>query len=203
MEKTDMSPDGETVEVSSLVTEGDENKERGNWGGKLDFILSCIGYAVGLGNVWRFPFLAYRSGGGAFLIPYAIMLFCAGLPLFFLELSFGQFASLGPITIWRINPFFKGLGFAMVIISGLVAVYYNVIIAWALFYLFASFTSELPWQTCDHEWNTPNCVTKFKGGNGSEASSRFGIVTWCNATLNVTSNCTVYKPVTPSEEYWE
>ena len=88
--------------------EGDENKERGNWSGQLDFLLSAIGYAVGLGNVWRFPYRAYANGGGSFLIPYAVMLICAGLPLFFLEMSIGQFSSLGPISIWRAVPFFRG-----------------------------------------------------------------------------------------------
>lgn len=90
---------------------GQKEKEildRGNWSGRLDFILSCIGFSVGLGNVWRFPYLCYRNGGGAFLIPYAIMLVIAGIPLYFFELSFGQFASQGPITVWTVSPFFHG-----------------------------------------------------------------------------------------------
>ncbi|XP_071126955.1 sodium-dependent proline transporter-like [Mytilus edulis] len=134
--------------------------ERGNWTGRLDFILSCIGYCVGLGNVWRFPYLCFRNGGGAFLIPYAIMLFIAGIPLFFLELSLGQFASQGCITVWAVNPMFMGVGWAMVMISAIVSAYYNIIIMYAIYYMMASFVSldtQLPWTKCDPEWASELC----------------------------------------------
>ena len=98
----------QTGSDASSETSGDENKERGNWSGKLDFLLSAIGYAVGLGNVWRFPYRAYENGGGSFLIPYVCMLIFAGLPLFFLEMGIGQFASLGPLAIWKVMPIFRG-----------------------------------------------------------------------------------------------
>ncbi|EEC18529.1 sodium-neurotransmitter symporter, putative [Ixodes scapularis] len=132
----------------------DENKERGNWTSGVEFLLSCLSYAVGLGNIWRFPYLCYRNGGGAFLIPYSIMLFFVGLPLFFLELSFGQYASEGPITIWKISPLFQGIGYAMFMMTTLVGVYYNMILAWSMFYLLSSLTTQLPWSSCDNWWNT-------------------------------------------------
>uniref|UniRef100_K1QL48 Sodium-and chloride-dependent glycine transporter 2 n=1 Tax=Magallana gigas TaxID=29159 RepID=K1QL48_MAGGI len=87
---------------------GDENHERGNWSRKLDFVLSCLSYAVGLGNVWRFPYVCYRNGAGAFLIPFVIMLFITGIPLVFMELSLGQYASAGVVRVWRASPIFQG-----------------------------------------------------------------------------------------------
>ncbi|XP_071479967.1 sodium- and chloride-dependent glycine transporter 1-like [Diadema antillarum] len=147
------------VEVKEF--EGDENTERGNWGNKLDFILSCVGYAVGLGNVWRFPYLAYENGGGAFLIPYVVMLTFAGLPLFFMEVSFGQYCSQGPITCWRAIPMLRGVGYGMVLTSAYVGIYYNVIIMYTIYYMFASFTSKLPWTSCTSSWNTDYCSTLY------------------------------------------
>ncbi|XP_043108223.1 sodium- and chloride-dependent neutral and basic amino acid transporter B(0+) isoform X2 [Puntigrus tetrazona] len=123
----------------------DENTDRGNWSSKREYMLSMIGYAVGLGNVWRFPYLAYKHGGGAFLIPYTIMLAVAGLPLF-LESSFGQFCSQGPINVWKSVPILQGVGMLMMLVSTFVAIYYNVIIAYSIYYLFASFQHPLPWS---------------------------------------------------------
>ncbi|CAL1535874.1 unnamed protein product [Lymnaea stagnalis] len=134
--------------------------ERGNWTGRLDFILSAIGYSVGLGNVWRFPYLAYRNGGASFLFPYITMLCIAGIPLFFIEVALGQFCSQGPMTAWRMAPIFTGIGYAMVIISGVVSIYYNMIITYALYYMMVSFVNlddALPWETCGQWWNTDTC----------------------------------------------
>jgi SNF family Na+-dependent transporter len=72
----------------------------------------------------------------------------------FMELSFGQYANLGPVAIYKkFCPLFRGLGYGMVIVSAIVMLYYNLIIAWTLFYMFASFNSVLPWQKCE-EWST-------------------------------------------------
>lgn len=130
---------------------------RGNWGSKWEFLLSCVGLSVGIGNVWRFPYLAYQNGGGAFLIPYLIMLALAGKPMYFLELAFGQFAGQGPLTIWACSPICKGVGAAMVCVSMVVAVYYNVIMAYTLYYTASTFQAQVPWQRCDPIWanNTP------------------------------------------------
>ncbi|KAJ9586475.1 hypothetical protein L9F63_019875, partial [Diploptera punctata] len=94
----------------------------------------------------------------AFLVPYCIMLVVGGIPLFYMELALGQFNRKGAITCWgRLVPLFKGIGYAVVLIAFYVDFYYNVIIAWALRYFFASFTNLLPWTTCDNYWNTPLC----------------------------------------------
>ena len=86
----------------------DENTTRGNWSGNYEFLLSSLAMAVGLGNVWQFPYLCYRNGGGAFLIPYLIMLVFVGVPMFFMEAYLGQFCSTGPLTCWKFAPILKG-----------------------------------------------------------------------------------------------
>ncbi|KAK6165404.1 hypothetical protein SNE40_022337 [Patella caerulea] len=124
--------------------------KRAQWGRQLEFLFTLIGYAVGLGSVWRFPFLCFRNGGGAFLVPYFICLFLLGIPIFCLEIAFGQYGGKGPITIWdNANPAFKGIGMALILSTLILSVYYNVVIAWALYYLFASLTNKLPWEDCN------------------------------------------------------
>ncbi|KAA8593836.1 hypothetical protein FQN60_004670, partial [Etheostoma spectabile] len=76
-------------------------EERGHWGSKVEFLLAVAGNVVGLGNVWRFPYLCYKNGGGAFLVPYLIFVVTCGLPLFLLETTIGQYTQAGGITCWR------------------------------------------------------------------------------------------------------
>ncbi|EDO32356.1 predicted protein [Nematostella vectensis] len=145
--------------------------ERETWVGKLDFILALIGFSVGLGNIWRFPYLCYKNGGGCFLIPYLICLLLAGVPLLILEVCLGQFMSQGGITAWKICPLFQGIGYASVVIVQYLNIYYIVILGWAFYYMFHSFQAVLPWSHCDNDWNTEKChvgrkmITTFNSGS--------------------------------------
>ena len=143
-----------------MQKEENDRIARGQWSNQCEFLLSAVGYAVGLGNVWRFPYLAYENGGGSFLVPYVIMLFFAGLPLFFMELAIGQYSGLGPTKVFgRMAPIFQGLGFSMVSGTFFVCIYYNMIIAWTLFYMVSGFTSsELPWANCSND-SSKHCHT--------------------------------------------
>ncbi|CAH2314975.1 sodium- and chloride-dependent neutral and basic amino acid transporter B(0+) [Pelobates cultripes] len=182
----------------------EENPEREMWNSKADYLLSMVGYAVGLGNVWRFPYLAFKHGGGAFLIPYIIMLALAGLPLCFLECSLGQFASLGPVALWRMAPLFQGVGVTMVCVSTFVAIYYNVIIAYSLFYLFASFRSYLPWSQCFPEFADEYCINSTSDtcnvtmGDGSIALLNISVLYGTNLSCIVDESREL-----PSKQYWD
>ncbi|XP_010782081.1 sodium- and chloride-dependent GABA transporter 3-like, partial [Notothenia coriiceps] len=132
--------------------------KRGQWANKREYILSVAGHIIGLGNVWRFPYLCFKNGGGAFLIPYVVFLSTCGIPIFFLEVSLGQLTAQGGITCWRkICPIFGGLGYGTQVTLLYSVVYYIVILAWAFLYLFSSFHTVLPWASCNNTWNTDNC----------------------------------------------
>ncbi|XP_076650810.1 sodium- and chloride-dependent glycine transporter 2 isoform X2 [Halictus rubicundus] len=146
--------------VGGAMVELPQDPERGSWANPIEFVLSCIGYAVGIGNVWRFPYLVYRNGGGAFLIPFILILITMGLPIFFLELAIGQYSGLGPNEAFtRMAPAFQGLGYCTLVVILLVLVYYMVIVAWTLFYIFVSFMPKLGWAYCDNEFNSNNCYS--------------------------------------------
>ncbi|XP_029927904.1 sodium- and chloride-dependent transporter XTRP3A [Myripristis murdjan] len=126
-----------------------EKNSRPNWDNPMQFIMACVSYAVGLGNVWRFPYLCQMHGGGGFLIPYLIMLVLEGVPLFYMELAIGQKMRLGSIGAWAaISPYLGGVGFASVVTSLYLCLYYNIINAWSFWYLFHSFQPVLPWAVC-------------------------------------------------------
>ncbi|XP_034937519.1 sodium-dependent neutral amino acid transporter B(0)AT3 isoform X2 [Chelonus insularis] len=143
---------GSTDEKAIFRPEAGED-DRENWDSKLTFLLATIGYAVGLGNVWRFPYLAQKNGGGAFLIPYFVMLAIEGIPIFYLELAIGQRLRKGAIGVWsQVSPYLGGIGVSSAVVSFNVALYYNTIIAWCLFYFSQSFQSELPWADCPNKY---------------------------------------------------
>nr|AAO39513.1 RE33779p [Drosophila melanogaster] len=139
-----------------------DRKARDNWGSSLEFLMSCIALSVGLGNVWRFPFTALENGGGAFLIPYLVVLFVVGKPIYYMEMLLGQFSSRGIVQVFDFAPLMRGVGYAQLLALGVLATYYASVMALTLRYFFDSFASELPWSFCREEWGD-GCVSASGG----------------------------------------
>ena len=114
---------------------------REQWHSRAAFIMAAVGSAVGLGNVWRFPYVAYSSGGGAFLIPYFVALFTAGIPLLILEMGLGQRLQRGaPLAFGAIRKPLQWFGWWVAGLSAAIVIYYTTILAWSWTYLWHSLT---------------------------------------------------------------
>lgn len=136
---------------------------------------------MGLGNVWRFPFTALANGGGAFVIPYLIVLFLVGKPVYYMEMLLGQFSSRGSVKVFDFSPImrgtsfrrlkiykfliiflFLGVGYGQVLATGVVTTYYATLMALTLRYFVDSFFPTLPWSYCRQEWGDKCIDSKLK-----------------------------------------
>uniref|UniRef100_A0A1Q3FJ55 Transporter n=1 Tax=Culex tarsalis TaxID=7177 RepID=A0A1Q3FJ55_CULTA len=142
-------PAGE-VDAESGIT-------REKWKKKIEFLLSCVALSVGFGNVWRFPYTALENGGGAFLIPYLIVLFVVGRPLYYLEMVMGQFSSRGCVKVFDVSPLMRGVGVGQTITMFTIVGYYAAVLAIAVRYFVASFEDPLPWTKCQQSWE--GCIS--------------------------------------------
>ncbi|XP_065484194.1 sodium-dependent neutral amino acid transporter B(0)AT1 [Caloenas nicobarica] len=164
------------------VLEKEEADSRPKWDNKAQYMLTCVGFCVGLGNVWRFPYLCQSHGGGAFMIPFLILLVLEGIPLLYLEFAIGQRLRKGSVGVWSsIHPTLKGVGIAAMLVSFLVGLYYNTIIAWVMWYFFNSFQEPLPWSSCPLNYNRTDYIEEC-------AKSSPVDYFWYRETLNISTS---------------
>lgn len=141
---TSLPAAADTTERIDQMSRTTANTEREQWSGQLGFLLAAIGSAIGLGNIWRFPAVAYDNGGGAFLIPYLVALLTAGVPILLLDYYLGhRFRGSAPTVFRRLGRRFEPLGWFQVAISFVIATYYTVIVVWAIRY--TGFSLSLAW----------------------------------------------------------
>ncbi|CDO03068.1 Na+-dependent transporters of the SNF family protein [Oceanobacillus picturae] len=118
-------------------------ESRSNWGTRAGFILAAVGSAIGLGNIWRFPTVAYENGGGAFFIPYLFALLTAGIPILIMEFTMGhKHRGSAPLTFKRINKKSEFIGWWAVLVAFVISTYYAVIVAWAMSYSVFAFNQN-------------------------------------------------------------
>ena len=115
--------------------------DKNEWGSNLSFILAMIGSAVGLGNIWRYPYVLYSNGGGAFYIPYIVAILLMGIPFLILEYGVGyNFKSSFPKAIRKIHSNWEFLGWLLPVAVFMIMIYYSAMLGWDGIYMFLSFT---------------------------------------------------------------
>lgn len=123
---------------------------RGQWESRTSFVLAAIGSAIGLGNIWRFPYICANNGGGAFLVAFLVALATAGIPILIMELSMGhKFQKAASGTMASIKPKFEILGWIVVGIAFIITTYYAAVMSWAFKYLWDAFSLAWGENTSD------------------------------------------------------
>ncbi|XP_011947497.1 PREDICTED: sodium-dependent neutral amino acid transporter B(0)AT1 isoform X1 [Cercocebus atys] len=175
--------DSRIPSLAELETiEQEESSSRPKWDNKAQYMLTCVGFCVGLGNVWRFPYLCQSHGGGAFMIPFLILLVLEGIPLLHLEFAIGQRLRRGSLGVWNsIHPALKGVGLASMLVSFMVGLYYNTIISWIMWYFFNSFQEPLPWSECPLNENRTGYVDECARSSPVDYF-------WYRVTLNISTS---------------
>lgn len=172
-------------EIGTLTEECEVKKDsrRQSWNNKVEYLLAMVGNAVGIGNIWRFPYQCQKHGGGAFLIPYFTVLLLIGYPMLLMEIALGQKYQCGAIAMWgQISPYAAGIGISTLVIVAFLTSYYAVVLSWSFVYAANSFQSPLPWNHCpkvfDDASNSSVVVQEC-------AASSPSVYYWFRQTLNV------------------
>ena len=151
--------------------------KREQWGSRAGFILAAVGSAIGLGNIWRFPYMAYENGGGAFFIPYIFAMITAGIPFMILEFSMGQkYRGSAPKTLAKIHSKFEWLGWFQVGVAAVIAVYYVAVIGWSISYFGLSFTQG--WGTDTNAFSS-ELINPVGGGQPHNNIMPYLTVNYC------------------------
>lgn len=120
--------------------------QREQWGSRAGFVLAAVGSAIGLGNIWRFPYMAYENGGGAFLIPYIFALLTAGIPFMILEFGMGhKYRGSAPKVFRALGSKWEWLGWMQVLVALVISIYYVAVIGWTINY--TGFAFDQSWGT--------------------------------------------------------
>jgi len=139
----------DVIDHRVLNNNDDNADQRETWTNNCDYLITTLGGLIGLGSLYRFPYLAFENGGAAFVIPYILICLLCGIPLLMMETALGQFSRRGAVGCWDFAPSMRGIGIASVFISFFGALYYVMIMVWGGLYLVHSFLaigSQLPWS---------------------------------------------------------
>ncbi|XP_006868465.1 PREDICTED: uncharacterized protein LOC102832911 [Chrysochloris asiatica] len=152
-------------------------------------ILTLVAFSMGLGSIWRFPYICHQNGGGSFILTYVFILLLIGTPLLYMEMILGQWLRMNNARVWKqLVPWLGGMGYASMLVHCihpqvcfLMSLYNSTIISWCLSYLAHSFSHPLPWNQCP----------LVKNSNGTDFSCLHTVphqYFWYHTILNASSN---------------